>query len=182
MKLSEKLKKAREHLEKGQKEMASLVGSGHRSWQGYEQGTSIPGGKVFKSLANLGFNTNWFFSDDNDVPMMLSDESPSTSAPPQNNNTIPTMPGDSLGMAEGMTILGRIYGSGDQVFVRAINANLHAFNEALDNKAQAKQAIDQIQAMETRMIRLEARLTKLETENKQLREVSIENNKLKNTG
>jgi len=165
--LGDKIKLARNSLGKTQAEMGKAVGKSKRGWQTYEEGSAIPGGNVFKELTKLGFNITWFFSDD--VPMMLSDESPSTSAPPQNNNTIPTMPGDSLGMAEGMTILGRIYGSGDQVFIRAINANLHAFNEALDNKAQAKQAIDQIQAMETRMIRLEARLTKLEAENKELK-------------
>lgn len=71
MKLSEKLKKAREHIGKSQREMADLVGSGYRSWQGYEQDTSVPGGKVFQSLAELGFNTQFFFSDD--VPMLLSD-------------------------------------------------------------------------------------------------------------
>ena len=79
MKLSEKLKMAREHLGKSQKEMADLVGSGYRSWQGYEQDASTPGGKVFQSLADLGFNASWFFNDD--VPMMLDKEHGSSPSP-----------------------------------------------------------------------------------------------------
>lgn len=72
MELAGKLKKAREHLNKGQKEMAALVGAGYRSWQGYEQGTSTPGGLVFEALVQLGFNATWFFSDD--VPMLIKDQ------------------------------------------------------------------------------------------------------------
>lgn len=68
MDLPDKLKIARQSLGKNQKEMATLLGLAHRSWQGYEQGTSVPGGNVFKALADLGFNINWFF-DDNAGPM-----------------------------------------------------------------------------------------------------------------
>jgi phage repressor protein C with HTH and peptisase S24 domain len=52
--------------------MASLVGAGYRSWQGYEQGTSTPGGLVFEALVKLGFNATWFFADD--VPMLIKDQ------------------------------------------------------------------------------------------------------------
>ncbi|MDH5525570.1 MAG: hypothetical protein OEY01_16505 [Desulfobulbaceae bacterium] len=76
MTLEYKLKKAREYLGKNQKEMASLVGSGYRSWQGYEQGQSVPGGKVFDSLSKLGFNINWFFG--NEVPMLLAEQTTAT--------------------------------------------------------------------------------------------------------
>lgn len=71
--LANKLKLAREHLHKSQKEMAAAVGSALRSWQGYEQGTNIPGGNIFESLAKLGFNIHWFFSEDPDVPMMIEE-------------------------------------------------------------------------------------------------------------
>ncbi|MDD5759345.1 MAG: S24 family peptidase [Desulfobulbaceae bacterium] len=65
---SNKFKIARQALGKNQKEMADLVKVAHRSWQGYEQGTSVPGGNVLKVLAELGFNVNWFF-DDGETPM-----------------------------------------------------------------------------------------------------------------
>jgi len=70
MSLHDKLKKAREFLGKNQKEMAEAINSGHRSWQAYEHGKQIPGGKVFEELARLGFNTHWFFTDDPGVSML----------------------------------------------------------------------------------------------------------------
>lgn len=68
MELINKFKIARQALGKNQKEMADLVGVAYRSWQGYEQETSVPGGNVLKALSELGFNVNWFF-DDNDSTM-----------------------------------------------------------------------------------------------------------------
>lgn len=71
MTLADKLKIAREFLNKKQEEMASNVGISHRAWQDYEQGARIPSGKVFKELNTLGFNVSWFFRDD--VPMRLNE-------------------------------------------------------------------------------------------------------------
>lgn len=59
IKLNNRLKTARESLGKSQKEMAELLGIGLKSWQVYEQGTSVPGGNVFEALVKLGFNANW---------------------------------------------------------------------------------------------------------------------------
>ena len=59
MGLNDRLKNARESLGKSQKEMAELLGIGLKSWQVYEQGSSVPGGKVFEALVKLGFNANW---------------------------------------------------------------------------------------------------------------------------
>jgi len=62
MKLCNRLKIARESLRKSQKEMAELLGVGLKSWQIYEQGTSVPGGKVFEALAMMGFDVNWLLT------------------------------------------------------------------------------------------------------------------------
>jgi len=62
MKLCDRLKIARELLVKSQKDMATLLGIGYRSWQGYESGSNYPGGEVFESLARLGINTNWLLT------------------------------------------------------------------------------------------------------------------------
>jgi len=70
MTLAEKLKKARTSLSKTQRDMAKTVGKSFRVWQQYEEGKTIPGGNVFKALADMGFNAHWFFADD--VPMMAS--------------------------------------------------------------------------------------------------------------
>ena len=71
--ISIKLKIARESLGKNKKEMAQAIGVALSSWRGYEQDDNIPGGKVFASLAQLGFNTNWFFTDDENTPMLIKD-------------------------------------------------------------------------------------------------------------
>jgi len=135
----------------------------------YESGARDPdAGLILALCQEYNINAHWLITGEGPKHLGGSDSIPADQQS-QDNRTVMTMPGDSLGMAEGMTILGRIYGSGDQVFIRAINANLHAFNEALDNKAQAQQAINQLNAMEKRMAVLEKRLTKLEEENEVLR-------------
>jgi phage repressor protein C with HTH and peptisase S24 domain len=72
MTLAEKLNIARKSLGKNKKEMADTVGVGTSSWIGYEKGNNIPGGNVFDALTKLGFNANWFFTDDPAVQMMIS--------------------------------------------------------------------------------------------------------------
>ena len=166
MGVSEKLKKAREYLGKGQKEMADLIGSGHRSWQGYEQGTSYPGGKVFQALSDLGFNTNWFFSDD--VPMLLRETSERPSVVKETVDALP-LPSDNLGLGESVELLAKIYNSGNKVLIRAIAANLNAFGEAIDNKALAQKAIDMMDGMNRRILAMENDLAKLKEENEALR-------------
>lgn len=65
--LSERLKIARESIAKSQKEMAEALGVGLKSWQVYEQGSSVPGGNVFESLVKLGFNANWLLTGEGDM-------------------------------------------------------------------------------------------------------------------
>ena len=60
--LADRLKAARESLDKGQKDTADQLGISFRSWQDYELGKSVPGGKVFESLSRLGFNANWLLT------------------------------------------------------------------------------------------------------------------------
>jgi phage repressor protein C with HTH and peptisase S24 domain len=54
-----RLKAARLSLHREQKEMAEILGISFRSWQDYELGKSVPGGKVFETLTRHGFNANW---------------------------------------------------------------------------------------------------------------------------
>ena len=60
--LQERLKIARDSTGKSQKEMAEALGIGLKSWQVYEQGSSVPGGSVFESLVKMGFNANWLLT------------------------------------------------------------------------------------------------------------------------
>ena len=74
MSLAERLKDARNLLGKEQKEIADLLGISFRSWQDYELGKSVPGGKVFEALAKLGFNANWLLTGEGEK--MRSDSPP----------------------------------------------------------------------------------------------------------
>ena len=59
MNLAERLKRVRENLGYTQKEMAKAINTNAQTWQIYETGKSVPGGKVLISIARLGFNVNW---------------------------------------------------------------------------------------------------------------------------
>lgn len=172
MDISGKLKQARTVLGKTQQQMADAIGKSFVAWQKYEGGKSIPGGQVFEELTKLGFNASWFFSDD--VPMLLAAEpsSPQASAngqPAANNKAIPHMPSDKLGLGESVELLAKIYNSGNTVLIRAIAANLHAFSEAVDNKALAQKAIDMMDQMNQRMLAMEKDLAILKEENEDLK-------------
>lgn len=72
MTLAERLKSVRESTGGSQKEFATLVSASFRAWQDYEAGNSVPGGKVFESLAKLGFDTNWILTGEG--PMRRGEE------------------------------------------------------------------------------------------------------------
>ncbi|GAB6191117.1 hypothetical protein [Desulfocastanea catecholica] len=168
MKLSDKLKKAREYLGKSQKEMASLVGSGYRSWQGYEQDTSVPGGNVFSELTKLGFNATWFFSDD--VPMLLADTQKETATPHPAEKTNPRpRSNDNLGLGESVELISKIYNSDNPAQIEAVAACLYASSKAVDNNVLAQRAMDMMDEMNKRMAAMEKELAKLKAENEELK-------------
>lgn len=162
MSLCDRLKQSRLYLDVSQKEMAELTNVSYSAWQKYEQGTSVPGGNVFESLVKLGFNINWFFGDD--VPMMVGDSggaaSPKAAAQGQEitGTDLEAMPSDNLGLGESVELLAKIYNSGNTVLIRAIAANLHAFSEAVDNKALAIDVKRRMGEMEERMTAMEKKL------------------------
>lgn len=139
MSFAHKLKLARNSLGKSQQQMAELLGISKRGWQTYENGSSIPGGRVLRQLAELGFNINWFFT--YNVPMMISSYSNyhSISQPPPDKKKEPSqLLTEAAAITEGITILGRIYSSGDQELINAINTSLQAFNKTLEEKETFK--------------------------------------------
>ncbi len=69
---------------------------------------------------------------------------------------------DDLGMAEGMSLLAKIYSSGDTILIRAINANLMAFGETVDNKKAINDIAAENTEMRVRVDSLEQKLTALE--------------------
>jgi transcriptional regulator with XRE-family HTH domain len=168
MSLNSKLKTARQYLGKNQKEIGELVSVHDRQWQRYETGKSTPGSNVFKALTDLGFNTTWFFTDDESVPMLTKGTTISTPAlASQPGLTLPLntpIPDDNIGLGESVELLAKIYNSGNPVLIRAIAANLHAFSEAVDNKALATKTVNMLDSMNKRMTALEKELAEMRSE------------------
>lgn len=57
--LPERIKTVRQTLKHSQRVMANTLGISLKSWQDYEAGKSIPGGKVFQNICRLGFSGTW---------------------------------------------------------------------------------------------------------------------------
>jgi len=50
-----------------QVKFAKALGTTPQSWQVYEYGTSIPGGKVLESLSRMGFDVNWILTGEGEM-------------------------------------------------------------------------------------------------------------------
>ncbi len=70
-----------------------------------------------------------------------------------------------LGMGDSMELLVNIHKSGNKVLIRAINANLMAFNEAIENKERSEITVNAIKEMKERMGTLEEEMARLREEN-----------------
>lgn len=82
MELKDRLKLVRKTMGMSQAGIVGIIGTTQPSWQGYENGLNVPGGKVLKSLAGLGVNVNWLLTGNG--PMMLDqnqDTEPITATP-----------------------------------------------------------------------------------------------------
>ena len=60
--LRERIKTIRQHQKLSQRAMADMLGISLKSWQDYEAGKSVPGGKVFESICRLGFSGTWLLT------------------------------------------------------------------------------------------------------------------------
>ena len=69
---------------------------------------------------------------------------------------------DNIGLGEGVELLNKIYSSGDQVLIRAINANLQAFVGSVENQKRADQAIELIDKLHEKMTSMELKIFELE--------------------
>lgn len=83
---------------------------------------------------------------------------------------------DALGMAEGMGLLAEIYSSKDATYIRAINANLLAFSDAVKTKARAVVLEQTIHQMQAQMLQMQEQINELKQEVLRLRN---ENSELK---
>jgi len=61
--LNERLRTVRNQKKLSQREFAEILGIGLKSWQQYESGVNIPGGKVLEALlTKCNINVNWLLT------------------------------------------------------------------------------------------------------------------------
>lgn len=60
--LTERLKMIRESLGVSKREMSRKLDIAGGSWQAYEEGNTVPGGKVLEALAQEGYDINWLLT------------------------------------------------------------------------------------------------------------------------
>lgn len=170
--LSERVKNIRADLGYTQKTMAAALGVTTRTWQIWEEGGSVPGGNHLQSLVRLGFDANWILTGEG--PMRREETVPPQSTPVNQPATETPLQVaahahfDALNAVEGMGLLTKIYTSNDQVFIRAINANLLAFSDAIENRAKAETTINAIREMREQMNVMQGDLATLRAENQEL--------------
>lgn len=82
------------------------------------------------------------------------------------NPSSPSAPNATLG--EHVDLLAKIHNSGNTILIKAIDANLHAFSEAIDNKAMAQKAIEMMEEMNKRILVMESEIQRLNRENLRL--------------
>lgn len=68
-----RLKEVRTYLGKSQPGMDDLLGIGKKSWQRYESGGQVPGGKVLRALTRQGINVSWVLEGGFGGPMLLDE-------------------------------------------------------------------------------------------------------------
>jgi len=144
----------------------------------YERGTNPPDADFIAILCEAyNINANWLITGKG-----TKDLNSQQIAPEKQDGGATPMPSDKLGLGESVELLAKIYNSGNKVLIRAIAANLHAFSEAVDNKALAQRAIDMMDEMNKRVLALEKDLAILKEENEELKKREPENDQHQATG
>lgn len=175
MLLQDKLKLARNSLGKTQIEMAKAIGISKRAWQTYEEGTSIPGGKIFASLTNIGFNAHWFFSDNDSVPMIYcqntSDDFISTNETARGKQTNKPLQQEEVNIQDLLNMTAEVLVS-NTLYRPALAANIKAFHRSIaleqDNK-ELRNRVDLIEEKLEKMDKILAEHNRLAQENAKLK-------------
>jgi hypothetical protein len=68
--------------------------------------------------------------------------------------------GDRSGFGAAVEMLAKIYGSGDHLLIRTINANIRAFCEAIDRKDRDQRSTRELQDLKKRLTTIEKQLQK----------------------
>lgn len=166
--IGERLKEYRKEKNIKVTDFSNMIGVSQGTLSGLENDKSKPSADTLANLVrNTDINIGWLLTGEGQIDtkqqLGLIENQKTQSRPEQSF--------DSLGMAEGMSLLAKIYSSGDTTYVRAINANLAAFGEAIDNKVIARDTVRMMDEMKNHLQSLENRIMVLEKENAELAKI-----------
>jgi hypothetical protein len=111
-------------------------GNGPKMRVEYGTAGSAAGGRVATSESTYGFQGERKSGFDPEVP---PDE-------------------DRLGFGAAVEMLAKIYGSGDQLLINTINANIRAFSEAIDIKNNEQRSSEELHNLKKRLANIEKQL------------------------
>ncbi len=157
MSISERIKIIRGNLR--QKDFADRIGTSQSTVQTWEEGRSVPGGKLLEAIyRQFQINILWLLTGEGDPYISSpSQESPAAAPPPAQPGQV--QPTD---ITQSVSKLMHILGSGNQTFIRAIESNLDAFSEAVEQKDRIRHLEDQVSSLSSKLNDLESKLTALE--------------------
>lgn len=167
--IGEKIKDVRKKAGRSQVEFAASLEITQGFLSAIENGKNQPTAEFLTRMANIyQTDINWLLTGKESAPQIQKDI-PTTKA----ESAIETASNahfDALHAVKGMELLTKIYTSGDTVFIRAINANLLAFSDAIENRSRAEITTNAIREMREQMKTMNGKISILEQENHDLRQ------------
>ncbi len=154
-----RLKILRKSWELTQKNMAARIEIAVSTYQYYERGERDIPSRVLHRITTFGVNPNWLLTGEGEIfcineqeastPQTFTDEDEDSYRGIWHRTYVQRLPDaiKSLSLSA-FERLSRIYSSGNQALIRAINSNLEAFSEALSEKEQIIELKSRITALE----------------------------------
>lgn len=188
MNLGERLKKLRG--DENQTTFGSRFGASRNTVMRYESGERTPDAEFIAALCkHYSVNPSWLLLGEGSIYLSGDIGGVSTEraeAPAgyitkepvasegldvaTSRNSLPQGGDFHLSMGDSMELLVNIHKSGNNVLIRAINANLMAFNEAIENRGRAEIAINAISEFREQMRVMNGEIADLRQENQDLRQ------------
>jgi transcriptional regulator with XRE-family HTH domain len=160
MSIQERLKTIRGKTK--QKDFADLLGTSQSTVQAWEAGESIPGGKYLEEiLKKYSININWLLTGEGDPYVCTADKAPEAASPSPISEAHTQL--QPINITQSVSKLMRILGSGNQTLIRAIDSNLDAFSEAVDQKDEIRILKEQINQQNILLSSMASKLSDLET-------------------
>lgn len=182
MGLGERIKLVRGRV--SQKDFSETCGVGISTLRRYESGVNPPDTDFLCAVTdNYDVNPLWMLTGEGDMYRRSSSKSDRLHEPSEVIAKTPVRePYDTMGLTEGIGLLVKIYTSEDRTYIRAINANLLAFADAVESKFEAaamKESVHRLQSeisrtqdkFEEKFNELKQEVLALRNENSELKRV-----------